>query len=186
MRIANLRKVTGFWKNLTFTGNVCKMRSVLNEYLKEEGLKSEITDGLVLFEFEDSHFNANFRINEGYSECEITYEVEDEDYEALEIRDKTFISDRVNTDLENHCTVYTFNDSIKLSSSFYFTSKQMMLDLFRRHFMDLTHSLDMTIDIVKNKIDEHKERKSRRIGFNTEVHKQPEQESENLQIAAKA
>ena len=63
MRIANLRKVTGFWKNLTFTGNVCKMRSVLNEYLKGEGLKSEITDGLVLFEFDDSHFNANFSLN---------------------------------------------------------------------------------------------------------------------------
>ena len=77
MKIGKLRQVNGFWNNLTFTGNMCRMRSALTNYLSEEGLKSRIEDGLVLFEFDDNHFCASFCMDEGYPECEITYEVED-------------------------------------------------------------------------------------------------------------
>ena len=75
MKIGKLRQVNGFWNNLTFTGNMCRMRSALTNYLSEEGLKSRIEDGLVLFEFDDNHFCASFCMDEGYPECEITYEV---------------------------------------------------------------------------------------------------------------
>lgn len=165
MKIGKLRQVTGFWNNLTFTGNMCRMRSALSNYLSEEGLKSRIEDGLVIFEFDDNHFCASFCIDEGYPECEISYEIEDEEYESLSLQDKTYISDRVNTDMENHCIVYAFNDSIKVTNSFYFTGKKMMLKLFSKHFEEMTESLDLTLHITKSKIKKHNERKRRKIGF---------------------
>ena len=83
MKIGKLRQVNGFWNNLTFTGNMCRMRSALTNYLSEEGLKSRIEDGLVLFEFDDNHFCASFCMDEGYPECEITYEVEEQETKYL-------------------------------------------------------------------------------------------------------
>ena len=186
MKIGKLRQVNGFWNNLTFTGNMCRMRSALTNYLSEEGLKSRIEDGLVLFEFDDNHFCASFCMDEGYPECEITYEVEDEEYESLSLQDKTYISDRVNTDMENHCIVYTFNDSIKVTTSFYFTGKKMMLKLFSKHFQEITESLDLTLHITKSKIKNHNERKSRKIGFTMDNYVQSEDNIESVQIAAKA
>ena len=186
MKIGKLRQVNGFWNNLTFTGNMCRMRSALTNYLSEEGLKSRIEDGLVLFEFDDNHFCASFSMEKGYPECDITYEVEDEEYESLSTQDKTFISDRVNTDMENHCIVYTYNDSIKICTSFYFTGKTMMLKLFSKHFREMTESVDLTLDITKSKIKNHNERKSRRIGFTMDNYVQSEENNEPVQIAAKA
>ena len=186
MKIGKLRQVTGFWNNLTFTGKMYLMRSSLSKYLSEEGLKSRIEDGLVLFEFDGNHFCASFCMEKGYPECEITYEIEDEEYESLSTQDKTYISDRVNTDMENHCIVYTFNDSIKVSTSFYFTGKRMMLKLFSKHFQEMTESLDLTLDITKSKIKNHNERKSRRIGFTMDNYVQSEDNNESAQIAAKA
>lgn len=186
MKIGKLRQVSGFLNNLTFTGNMCRMRSALTNYLSEEGLKSRIEDGLVLFEFDDNHFCASFCMDEGYPECEITYEVEDEEYESLSLQDKTYISDKVNTDMENHCIVYTFNDSIKVTTSFYFTGKKMMLKLFSKHFQEITESLDLTLHITKSKIKNHNERKSRKIGFTMDNYVQSEDNTESVQIAAKA
>lgn len=186
MKIGKLRQVTGFWNNLTFTGNMRRMRSALSNYLSEEGLKSRIEDGLVIFEFDDNHFCASFCIDEGYPECEITYEIEDEEYESLSLQDKTYISDKVNTDMENHCIVYTFNDSIKVTTSFYFTGKKMMLKLFSKHFQELTESVDLTLHITKSKIKNHNERNSRRIGFTMDNYVQSEDDNESVQIAAKA
>lgn len=186
MKIGKLRQVTGFWNNLTFTGNMRRMRSALTNYLSEEGLKSRIEDGLVLFEFDDNHFCASFCIDEGYPECEITYEIEDEEYESLSLQDKTYISDKVNTDMEKHCIVYTFNDSIKVTTSFYFTGKKMMLKLFSKHFQELTESVDLTLHITKSKIKNYNERNCRRIGFTMDNYVQSEDNNESVQIAAKA
>ena len=125
-------------------------------------------------------------MDEGYPECEITYEVEDEEYESLSLQDKTYISDKVNTDMENHCIVYTFNDSIKVTTSFYFTGKKMMLKLFSKHFQEITESLDLTLHITKSKIKNYNERKSRKIGFTMDNYVQSEDNTESVQIAAKA
>ena len=186
MNIGTLRQANGFWNTLTFTGKMCRMRSALTNHLSEEGLKSRIEDGLVLFEFDDNHFCASFCMDEGYPECEITYEVEDEEYESLSLQDKTYISDKVNTDMENHCIVYTFNDSIKVTTSLYLNGKKMMLKLFSKHFQEITESLDLTLHITKSKIKNYNERKSRKIGFTMDNYVQSEDNTESVQIAAKA
>lgn len=97
--------------------------------------------------------------------------------------DKTFIADKVNTEHENHAMVYTFNDSFVIHTYFYFCNKQMMLELFRAHFHDMTESLDLTINIVTDKIEEKKHR-TRRIGFFTQAEEQNNSESNALEVAA--
>lgn len=179
-------KIASVWKRITFKGNISKMRFSLVDYLTTEGVNSQISDGVVLFEYDNCHFMVDFNLDSNYPECITTFEIEDDDYEALDITDKTFISDRVNTDMENHATVYTFNNSVKLKTSFFFTKKEMMLELFCLHFAELTQSIDLTLDITRCRIKERKESKSRRIGFNTEAFKQSEQVSEDTKVAVRA
>ena len=185
MRIGKLRKMTGFWKSLFFMGNHCKMRQALINYLQEEGLKCKLKDGIVFFQFNESDFIAEFNVHKDYAECEITYCCGDDDYEALDIQDKTFIGDKVNTDKENHCVAIAYNDVLKLRTSFYFTNKRMMLDLFSSHFEELTDSIETAVDIVCEKIEHHKTYKNRRIGFNTEPNNPPSKKSESVQSLRK-
>lgn len=185
VRVGKLRKMTGFWKGLFFMGNQCKMRKALMKYLHEEGLKCKLEDGIVIFEFNECNFIAEFNIHEGYAECEISYCCGDNDYEALDIQDKTFTADKVNTDKENHCIVLAFNDNLKLRTSFYFTNKRMMLDLFSQHFEELTDSLETALDIVCEKIERQKAYKNRRIGFNANSSNPPSNDTENMQALRK-
>lgn len=186
MRIFKLHKVTGFWKSLSFKSNICKIRKALSNYLTEEGIDNRIEDGLVVFKFDDSHFLVEFKIEDDYPECIITYQIEDQDYESLDVSDKTYIADKVNTDNQNHCVVYTFSDSIILKTTFYFTNRQMMLDLFSQHFVELTENRNLTLNIAQQKIDEHKELGERRIGFNVDITNQQKQQSEEEKVVAKA
>ena len=183
MKIGNLRKTTGVWKSLFFMGNVCKMRQALISYLLGEGVEAKVEDGQVIFEFNESIFVVDFEMNDNYSECTINYKCEDEDYQKLNMSDKTFIADKVNTEHENHAMVYTFNDSFVIHTYFYFCNKQMMLELFRSHFHDMTESLELTINIVTDKIEEKKNR-TRRIGFFTQAEEQNNSESNALEVAA--
>ena len=185
MRVGKLRKMTGFWKGLFFMGNQCKMRKALMKYLHEEGLKCKLEDGIVIFEFNECNFIAEFNIYEGYAECEMSYCCGDNDYEALDMQDKTFTADKVNTDKENHCIVLAYHDNLKLRTSFYFTNKRMMLDLFSLHFEELTDSLDTVLQIVCEKIERHKNHKNRRIGFNANSSNPPSNDTENMQALRK-
>ena len=83
MKTGKLRKVTGFWKSLFFMGNVCKIRKCLMGYLGEEGLKCEFVDGEIIFEYNYCHFTISFVVNDGFSECHISYRCDDDDYEKL-------------------------------------------------------------------------------------------------------
>lgn len=181
MRVERLHRVTGFWDGLFFVRNHRKMRNALMEFLKGEGIKCKLEDRVVLFEYNDCCFNAGFKLWDNYAECEISYYCGDDDYEALDMQDKTFISDKVNTDKENHCIVLSYNDSLKLRTSFYFTSKRMLLDLFNLHFEELIDSLDLVLDIVLAKIEYHKDHKNRRIGFNMYSCSPPQEEPDKAQ-----
>lgn len=185
MRVGRLRRVTGFWNELFFVGNRCKMRNALMKYLKEEGIKCKLEDSIILFEYNDCCFTAEFKLRDNYAECEISYYCGDDDYEALDMQDKTFISDKVNTDKENHCIALSYNDSLELRTLFYFTSKRMLLELFKIHFEELTDSLDLAIDIVLGKIECHKAHKSHRIGFNMYSSSAPHKEPNKAQALNK-
>ncbi len=185
MKSGRLRKVASFWKSLFFMGNVYKMRKSLMSYLQEEGIKCEIKDGEIIMEFNESYFSCVINECEGYNECSIMYQCQDEGYSKLDLQDKTFMADKVNTDIENHATVYTYDEIFRVKTSFYFTSKQMLLNLFASHFEELVNSINESIDILQSKIEEHKNYQTRKIGFNVESYKQPKSQSEEVQVAAK-
>ena len=108
-----------------------------------------------------------FSPHNNYAECIILFDEDNDDYNSLGISDKTYIADKANTDLENHCKVCAFNNGIKINTSFYFTNKKMMLELFSEHFSEMTETVDLTTEIVNDSIVEHKENSCRKIGFTT-------------------
>lgn len=163
-----LNNVANFWSSLSFKGNINKMRKCLLSYLKNEGIKCEIKDGWIIFEFNDSIYEVIFLVGSKCAECVIAFEIYDEAYEKLEQNDKTFIADKVNTELENHAPVYAYNDSLKVRSAFYFTSKAIMLNLFIKHFEELNQSVELAIDIIKDKIESasiEETKRPKQIGF---------------------
>lgn len=181
MRIGRLRKVTDLGKSLFFKGNQFKMRKALMRFLHEEGLKCKLEDGVIIFQFNECNFIAEFYIHDGYAECEISYCCGDDEYESLDMQDKTFVADKVNIEMDNHCIVLAYNDELKLRTSFYFTNKRMMLDLFSQHFEELTGSLKTVLEIVCEKIERQKAYKNRRIGFNAEPANPPLNEKVTIQ-----
>ncbi len=150
-----------------FTSNITKLRKAAMDYFASEGIASEIKDGELLFKFNDSIYTLQLGTGDDYAECAIVYECEAEEYVALDITDKTFIADKVNTDLFNHATVYAYSDSLKIDSTFYFTSKKMWVELFIKHFKELNESVEMAMDIIGDKIAESAEveDKPKQIGF---------------------
>ena len=94
-----------------FTSNIGKLRKVAIDYFKSEGIKCEVKDGELLFQFKDNVYTLQLCEGDDYAECGIVYECSADEYAALSTEDKTFIADKVNTDLYNHATVYAYNDS---------------------------------------------------------------------------
>lgn len=181
MKKGRLSKMNGFWRSLSFICNEGKMRSELMEYLQGEGLKCQLEDGIVIFDYNESHYSTHFQVHDGFAECEICYEMGAEEYGALELQDKTFIADKTNTEVNNHCKVLAFDDSLRIETSFYFTNKRMMINLFSQHFDELNESLNVAMDIACEKVDAHKANKSRCIGFLAETKKRQEVEPQSVQ-----
>lgn len=166
MAISN--NFTGLLGGLSFTGNISKLRKAIMGYLASEGIACEIKDGDLLLQFNDSVYTLLFGAGNGYAECAIVYECGADEYVALEQHDKTFLADKVNTELVNHATVYAFNDSFKVTSTFYFTSKSMLIDLFVKHFNELNESVGMALEIICDKTTgnaEEEAEKPKKIGF---------------------
>ena len=163
MAISN--KFSGFFGG--FTSNIAKLRKAVMVYFASEGIACEIKDGELLFKFNDSIYTLQLGTGDDYAECAIVYECNAEEYTSLDITDKTFLADKVNTELENHATVYAFNDTLKVVSTFYFTSKSMLIDLFVKHFNELNESVGMALGIIGDKIAESAEieDKPKQIGF---------------------
>lgn len=182
MAISN--NFSGLLSGLSFTGNISKLRKAIMEFFESEGIACEIKDGDLLLQFNDSVYTLLFGIGNEYAECGIVYECNAEEYVNMEQHDKTFLADKVNTELENHATVYAFNDSFKVTSTFYFTSKKMLVDLFIKHFNELNESVGMALDIVRDKIAEAAEdEKPKQIGFC--VQESTAVEKEDVKISAK-
>ena len=166
MAISNT--LSGFFGG--FTSNITKLRKVAMDYFASEGIACEIKDGELLFKFNDSIYTLQLCAGSDYAECVIVYECNAEEYASLDLTDKTFVADKVNTDLYNHATVYAYNDSIKIDSTFYFTSKKMWTELFIKHFNELNEAVAMAMDIICDKIAIEAEavadaEKPKKIGF---------------------
>ena len=164
MAISN--KFSGFFSG--FTSNITKLRKVAMEYFASEGIACEVKDGELIFQFGECVYTLQLCEGDDYAECGIVYECSADEYAALSTEEKTFIADKVNTDLYNHATVYAYNDSIKIDSTFYFTSKKMWTELFIKHFNELNEAVAMAMEIICDKIaddDKDDAEKPRQIGF---------------------
>lgn len=155
--------ITSFWDKLFFKRNIRKIQKALLNYLSEEGLKYQVVDGDIRMIWEECVYRIHFNMDNEYPQCEIFYSAGDEDYQALELSQKTFIADKVNTDENRFSTVKAFEDEICISTSFYFTTKKMLLVLFFNHLVDLRETIDATMEQAVYAIQE-KENK-RPIGF---------------------
>lgn len=76
------------------------------------------------------------------------YELGDDSYTALDLAEKTFIADKANISADNHAVVYAYSESIKVWSTFYFTSKSMMLELFVKHFDELNDCIGVALEVA--------------------------------------
>lgn len=164
MAISNT--LSGFFGG--FTSNITKLRKTAIDYFKSEGIKCEVKDGELLFWFKDNVYTLQLCEGDDYAECGIVYECDADEYAALSTEEKTFIADKVNTDLYNHATVYAYNDSFKIDSTFYFTSKNMWNELFIKHFNELNESVRMAWEIICDKTTckaEEEAEKPKKIGF---------------------
>lgn len=171
------KAITSFWKGLFFRSNVSKIRKTIMKYLADEGIKSEIEDGSILMTLDDCIYSIDFELENDYPRCDITLRVADEDYQALELSQKTFIADKVNTDELHLSTVRAFDDSIMVTTSFYFANKKMLLSLFYDYFVDLKETVNYTMELTVDKI-QTKEIK-RPIGFTVNINSSNEKEQES-------
>lgn len=170
--------ITSFWDKLFFKRNIRKIQKALLNYLSEEGLKYQVVDGDIRMIWEECVYRIHFNMDNEYPQCEIFYSAGDEDYQALELSQKTFIADKVNTDENRFSTVKAFEDEICISTSFYFTTKKMLLVLFFNHLVDLRETVDVTMEQAVYAIQE-KENK-RPIGFVVNQMLESEQERTNI------
>ncbi len=185
MKTGRLRKLAGFWKECFFMGNVCKMRKALMRYLQEEGVKCELSDGEIAFDYSNGSFCASFGVVDGMGECCVVFQCEDEDYAKLDPKDKALMADRVNIGLYNHATVYAEEDVFTVKTSFYFTNRKRMINLFTLHFDELNQSVSCAVEELLRMIDENKKNQERRIGFHIGTHDDDDDPQEEAGIASK-
>lgn len=162
--------IKDFLNGLSFTGNVRKMRKALMEYFAEEGIKCEIKEGTLIFEYDEDWYVVKFAAGEEYAECGIVFTMRNEEYASLDVSDKTFIAAKVNNEVDNHATMQVYNESIKIVSTFYFTSKKMMLALFLKHFDEMQEAIIAAARLITESIDEmneqaQEEKAPQKIGF---------------------
>jgi len=104
-----------------------------------------------------------------------------EDYETLELYQKTFIADKVNTDGEHLSVVRAYKDSIEVDTSFFFNDKDMLLSLFYDYFCDIKNTVDEMYACLATKVEENEEMKKRRpIGFTANITTKKVEEENNM------
>lgn len=182
--MAILSRVRGFWSSFSFVKNVKKMRSALMDYLRGEGVKCEVKDGAVLFNYEGEEFAASFVDGEECAGCLVTRSIEKEEYSSLPSTEKAFIVDAVNGRYEHYIKVCAYKNSVDVLSGFYFTSERMMLRLFVKHLEQMQECIDDVERLIGRRAAEccKPSNAQRRIGFYI-----PEEtsEGEEAKISAK-
>ena len=163
------RTIIPFWKRMSFRHNINKIRQAVVSYLKGEGIQAEVKDGMVQVKFEDFYYTVEFDLEDDYPRCDLTFQVKDEDYAALELSRKTFIADKANTDECRLSTVKAFNGTLVIDAHFYFSDRDMLLSLFYTYFTDLKATVDDVGELFRNEWEESSEEKKekRPIGFVT-------------------
>ena len=176
-----MNKAVPFWRKMFFKNNVNKIRQTIISYLKEEGIETELTDGVIIVIFDELHYGIHFDLENDYPKCNIVFGLKSEDYETLELYQKTFIADKVNTDGEHLSVVRAYKDSIEVDTSFFFNDKDMLLSLFYDYFCDIKNTVDEMYACLATKVEENEEMKKRRpIGFTANITTKKVEEENNM------
>lgn len=195
MKKINLHSIKNCCERFWFAPNVIKLRIALMNYFRQEGIKCKLKDSQVNFDYDKYEFDAEFKVFDGFTECIIESIYEDDDYEKLDVKEKTFIADKVNTEEVNHCVTRAYNNTVEVHTSFYFTNTEMMLTIFCDRLSELVSSLKQLDKVLKDKKDDYKAFKSQRVGFYIETDDCEEdeddddeesEEDDDFEIAAKA
>lgn len=177
-----MNRAVSMWKKLFFRNNIGRIRKTVVDYLKGEGLKVQIESGLIFVELDECYYTVDFDLEGEYPKCGIEFRIKSEEYEALELSQKTFVADKVNTDDELHSVVKAFNDEIMVVTHFYFNNKEMLLSLFYEHFTDLKDTVDEMSLHLMNVVEENRQKQQRRpIGFTISTFSK---EEKNPKVAA--
>jgi len=144
------------WKKMFFMGNTSKMRKALMNYLSEEGLKNELIDGIVHFEYNDIPYETMFDTYDDWAECIVSFKYASEEYETFDGKDKTFIGDKMNMMEENHTTTIAYADAVSIETRFYFSNERMLLTLFAEHMNELSEAVNDFCELLCKIIDEKK------------------------------
>ena len=165
-----MNKAVPFWKKMFFKNNVNKIHQKIMDYMKEEGIEAELADGMIIVTLDELHYGIHFDLENDYPKCDIGFRLKSEDYETLELSQKTFIADKVNTDEEHFSMVRAYKDSIEVEASFFFSDKDMLLSLFYHYFCDIKNTVDEMYACLAAKVEENEEMKKRRpIGFTASI-----------------
>ena len=187
MKMVNLHSIKNYCERFWFTPNVVNLRIALMDYFRQEGIKCKLEDGQVNFDYGDYEFDAEFKVFEDYAECIIESMCEDDDYEKLDVKEKTFIADKVNIGEMNHCVTRAYDNTVAVHTSFYFSNTEMMLTIFCDRLNELVSSLRQLDEVLTDKKNEYKAFKSRKVGFYIETYESEEsEEDDDFEIAAKA
>lgn len=147
-----------------FKSNINRIRKAVIGYLIEEGFKAEMENGLIVVDLDEWHYIIDFDLENEYSRCDLEIRIGGEEYEALELSQKTFIADKINTDEDHHSVVKAFSDEVVVNTYFYFSGKNMLLSLFHNYFVDLKETVDELAERLADEIEKNK-RQRRPIGF---------------------
>ena len=110
-----MNKAVPFLEKMFFKNNVNKIRQTIIGYLKEEGIETELTDGVIIVILDELHYGIHFDLENDYPKCNIVFGLKSEDYETLELYQKTFIADKLTSEREKDYLVeFTITTSGRL------------------------------------------------------------------------
>lgn len=64
-----MNKAVPFLEKMFFKNNVNKIRQTIIGYLKEEGIETELTDGVIIVILDELHYGIHFDLENDYPKC---------------------------------------------------------------------------------------------------------------------
>ena len=131
-----------FSSNLDFLLDRKKQKEALISFFEEEGFVYELKSGILHFEYFGEWYMVRSVEYGDYAECSISYNY---NLKKLTLPEKAFIANEVNkhnifyTDKVRACA---YDDVIKIYSTYTFTSRNMLLKLFKPHLDSLSSYID--------------------------------------------
>ena len=71
-----MNKAVPFLEKMFFKNNVNKIRQTIIGFLKEEGIETELTDGVIILILDELHYGIHFDLENDYPKCNIVFGLE--------------------------------------------------------------------------------------------------------------